>query len=74
MDGLTEDEIAAKLEDLVKANDKIRRENELYDSYVSKMLRRRKRKRLTGGAIARRGGAQTKRTKICLTFCLPSRS
>ena len=36
MDGLTEDEIAAKLEDLVKANDKIRRENELYDSYVSR--------------------------------------
>ena len=41
MDGLTEDEIAAKLEDLVKANDKIRRENELYDSYVSRKCYRR---------------------------------
>ena len=56
MDGLTEDEIAAKLEDLVKANDKIRRENELYDSYVSRMLPRRKRRRLTGGAIGKEEG------------------
>ena len=68
MDGLTEDEIAAKLEDLVKANDKIRRENELYDSYVSRNVTEEETKTSDGRRDRKRGGAPTRRTKTCLTF------
>eukprot|EP00945_MAST-04E_sp_MAST-4E-sp1_P001955 g1955.t1 len=38
MDHLSEDEVAAQLDALVRSNDKIRRENELYESYMSRNI------------------------------------
>ena len=68
MDGLTEDEIAAKLEDLVKANDKIRRENELYESYVSRNVTEEETKTSDGRRDRKKRRGADKRTRTCLTF------
>ena len=60
MDHLSEDEIAAKLEDLVKANEKIRRENELYESYADRNVTEEETKTAEGG---RRGKKERRRAE-----------